>query len=423
MKEDITATIQVSRKTDIHSIAHDLLSEKTELSQQPKALFLFTTIHYKNEFTDILSTIKNEFSDVPLIGGTVSGFMSHKGCFTRGVVLLSLYGEKMEVTPAIGQNTKKNPKKAVEQVTESIGFQPTYDQNVLVDFASTAVIPHIPGIGQQNVVLSKTMGNQLLRLVPLMNKMNYGYDRADEILDMLAENYSDRLIIGGCTMDDNKMLENYQFYDDTVNENSVVAFNLSFPNTVCFENILGFKPLQKKFQVTELSKDKHILKKIDGKPARTRLFDELNIELVEPQRTYQLFKKSFYYPLGFKKDDIWHSFVIGIVYGDNLIGGSQIKNDELQLLSLSVGSIFENIKQHLQNIKHKDLSLLFGFACETFLETLGGRIYHIHKEFEQINTPFLIVFLSGESFYHPEIGSHHLYESLNLFTIEKSDTT
>ncbi|HMA83872.1 MAG TPA: FIST N-terminal domain-containing protein, partial [Candidatus Thermoplasmatota archaeon] len=341
MKEDITATIRVSRKTDIQSIAQDLLSEKSESSQQPKALFLFTTIHYKKEFTDILSMIKNEFSDVPLIGGTVSGFMSDEGCFTRGVVLLSLYGEKMEVTPAIGRNTKKNPKKAVEQVTESIGFQPLYDQNVLVEFASTAVIPHIPGIGQQNVILSKTVGNQLLKLVPLMNKMNYGYDRADEILDMLAETYSDRLIIGGCTMDDNKMLENYQFYDDQVNENSVVAFNLSFPNTVCFENILGFKPLQKRFQVTELSKDKHILKKIDGKPARTRLFDELNIELIEPQRTYQLFKKSFYYPLGYKKDDIWHSFVVGIVYGDNLIGGSQIKNDELQLLSLSVGSIFE----------------------------------------------------------------------------------
>ena len=41
MKEDITATIHVSRKTDIQSIAHDLLSEKSESSQQPKALFLF----------------------------------------------------------------------------------------------------------------------------------------------------------------------------------------------------------------------------------------------------------------------------------------------------------------------------------------------------------------------------------------------
>jgi len=423
LKDDIRATIRVSRKSDAESVTRDLLSGKLDSSQQPKALFLFTTIHYKKEFATILPIIKNEFSDVPLIGGTVSGFMSAEGCFTRGAVLLAVYGDELEVTPAIGRNTKKNPKKTVQQLTESIGFQPTYDQNVLVEFASTAVIPHIPGIGQQNVVLSKTMGNQLLKLVPIMNKMNYGYDRADEILDLLAETYSDRLIIGGCTMDDNKMLENYQFYNDRVNENTVVAFNLSFPNNVCFENILGFKPLQKRFQVTELSKDKHILKKIDGEPARKRLFDELNIELVEPKRTYQLFKKSFYYPLGFKKDDIWHSFVIGIVYGDNLIGGSQLKSDKLQLLSLSVGSIFENIQRHLKNIEDKHLSLLFGFACETFLETLGGQIYKIHKEFEKINTPFLIVFLSGESFYHPEYGSHHLYESLNLFTIEKSLST
>lgn len=419
MKNDITATIQVSRKSDGVSVANDLLSEQFESSQLPKAFFLFATIHYKKEFSTILSTIKNHHAETPLIGGTVSGFMSADGCFTRGVVLLRVYGSELEVTPAIGHNTKKNPKKAVKQIIDTIGLQPTYDQNVLVEFASTAVIPHIPGIGQQNVVLSKTMGNQLLKMIPLMNKMNYGYDRADELLDLLAETYNDRLIIGGCTMDDNKMLENYQFFNDKVNEHSVVTCNLSFPNKVCFENILGFKPLPKTFHVTELSKDKHILKKIDGIPARKRLFDELNTELVEPKRTYQLFKKSFYYPLGFKKDNIWHSFVIGIVYGNNLVGGSQIKSDELQLLSLSVGSIFENIKQHLKSIGHKDLSLLFGFACETFLETLGGRIYHVQKEFEQINTPFLIVFLSGESFYHPEYGSHHLYESLNLFTIEK----
>jgi hypothetical protein len=274
-------------------------------------------------------------------------------------------------------------------------------------------------MGQQNVILSSFLGNQLQKLVPLMNKLNFGYDRADEILNYLSETYTDRLIIGGCTMDDNKMLRNYQFLNDEIHENSVVALNLSLPNNIGFENILGFKPLNKTFKITDLSKDKHIIKKIDDESARNRFFNELNIELSEPKRTYQLFKKSFHYPLGYKKNGIWHSFVIGIIYGDNLIGGSQIENNELTLLSLSVGSIYQNIKNHLKEIKNKDLSLLFGFACETFLETLGARIYHIHKEFEKINVPFLILFLSGENFYHPSYGSHHLYESLNLFTIEK----
>jgi len=416
----IHVLISVSRKTDGVSVAKELLDHQKQSSDCPKAMFLFTTIHYKQEFKTILSSLKHHFPQSPLIGGTVSGFMSNEGCFTRGVVLLSIYGTDVEVSTAIGHNTKKNPHKAVNQITEAIEVQSTYDQNVLIEFTSTAVIPHIPGIGQQNVILSKTMGNQLLKLVPLMNKLNYGYDRADEILDLLADTYSDRLIIGGCTMDDNKMLHNYQFYHDQIHEHSVVALNVSLPNKIGFKHILGFTPLHKTFQITALSNDKHIIKKIDGKSARKRFFDELNIEITEPKRTYQLFQKSFYYPLGYKQDDIWHSFVIGIIYGDNLIGGSQIKSDELQLLSLSVGSIFQNIKNCSKDIKNNDLSLLFGFACETFLETVGGRIYQVHKEFEQINAPFLIVFLAGESFYHPAYGSHHLYESLNLFTIEKS---
>ncbi|MBS3802871.1 MAG: hypothetical protein KGY65_09005 [Candidatus Thermoplasmatota archaeon] len=421
MTDDVTVNICISRKTDGFSVANDLIEKEKNrsFSQQPKALFLFTTIHYKNEFASILSALKTNFLNVPLIGGTISGFMSNEGCYARGVILLIIYGEEIDVIQAIGHNTKKNPKKAVQQIAEGIDLQSRYNHNVLLEFASTAIIPHIPGLGQQNVILSTTVGNQIQKLVPIMNKFNYGYDRADELLDYLSEIYPDRLIIGGCTMDDNKMLENYQFYNDKVNKNAIVALNLSLPNPIGFEHILGFKPLDKTFQITELSKDKHMIKKIDGKSARKRLFEELNIEITEPKRTHQLFKKSFYYPLGFKKDDIWHSFVFGIIYGDALIGGSQIKSDTVRLLSLSVGSIFQNIKNHLKEIEQKDLCLLFGFACETFLETLGGRIYHIHEEFEKIDAPFLILFLSGESFYHPEIGSHHLYESLNLFTIER----
>lgn len=423
MKDDVTVSISISRKSDGVSVAEDLLKKQTQVSHQPKALFLFTTIHYEKEFSNILSSIKQMFKHTPLIGGSVSGFMTEEGCFTRGAVLLSLSGDQLAVSAAMGKNTKKNPRKAVQQIIEGIEKQTPYENNVLVEFASTAVIPHLPGIGQKNVILSTTVGNQLQKFVPLMNKFNYGYDRADEILDFLAESYEDRLIIGGCTMDDNKMLVNYQFFNDQYKENSLVALNLSFPNDIGFENILGFKPLDKTFTITDLSKDKHVIKKIDGESARNRLFDELNIELTEPKRTHQLFKKSFYYPLGYKKNDIWHSSVIGIIYGDNLIFGSQIKNKELTLLSLSVGSIYQNIKNHLKDLEKKDLSFLFGFACETFLETLGGRIYHIQKEFKQINTPFLVVFLSGESFYHPHYGCHHLYESMNLFTIEKSSHT
>ncbi|MEF8848462.1 MAG: hypothetical protein V5A68_04940 [Candidatus Thermoplasmatota archaeon] len=142
--------------------------------------------------------------------------------------------------------------------------------------------------------------------------------------------------------------------------------NISLPNEIYFESIIGFKPLDKKFHVTKLSSDRHVIKKIDGKSARKRFFDELKIDLSEIDHTHQLFKKSYYYPLGFKKDDIWHSVVIGIIYGDNIVAGSQILENDLTLLSLSMGSIQKNIEKNLKKISKKDISLLFGFACETF---------------------------------------------------------
>lgn len=418
--DTLQVNIAVSRQKDGLSVAEDLIEKTNKCDEQPKALFLFSTIHYESEFDNILSSLRNCFSEIPLIGGSVSGFMTHDGCFTRGVVLLCLYGDKLEVETAIGHNTKKNPRKAVKKVMKSLRDQPKYKNNIVVEFAPTAVIPNIPGLGQKNVILSSAIGNQLVKTIPLMTKLNYGFDRADEILDYLAEAYPDRLVIGGCTMDDNKMLGSFQFCNDQITKHSLVAMNVSFPHTVGFETIQGCKPLDKTFHITELSADKHVIKKLNGKSARKHLFDELNIEITEPKRTHQLFKKSFYYPLGFKENGIWHSVVIGIIYGDSLIGGSQIKEKDLTLLSLSVGSIYQNIRKHLEHICKKDISLLFGFACETFLETLGGRMYHIHEEFEKLKAPFLVVFLSGESFSHPDYGSHHLYESLNLFTIEKN---
>ncbi|MEF8848463.1 MAG: hypothetical protein V5A68_04945 [Candidatus Thermoplasmatota archaeon] len=144
--------------------------------------------------------------------------MANRGCFTRGVVLLLLKGDKVDVDAAIGANTKRNPKKAVKSVKKNLNSEGKFVNNVLVEFASTAVIPKIPGVGQKNVILSKLLGNILLKLMPLLTKFNYGYDRADEVLDYLSEIYDDRLIIGGCTMDDNKMLRNYQFYNNQIKE-------------------------------------------------------------------------------------------------------------------------------------------------------------------------------------------------------------
>ena len=80
---------------------------------------------------------------------------------------------------------------------------------------------------------------------------------------------------------DNKMLKNYQFYDNEVKENSLVLLSISTPYDIQTETILGYKVLDKKFNVDNISKDLHVIKELDGKGARSAIFEKLNLSIDE----------------------------------------------------------------------------------------------------------------------------------------------
>jgi hypothetical protein len=323
----------------------------------------------------------------------------------------------LNVAVGIGKNTKRNPRKAVDTVYEQIREKTKYENNVLIEILPTAVIPRLPRVGQKNVILSDKIGNTMVKLLPTMAKLNYGFDRADEILEMLSEKFQDGIIIGGCTMDDNKMLKNYQFFSNDVIENSIVLLSISTPLSIKSETILGYKILDKTFEINNISNDKHVIKELDGIGARSALFEKLNLSIGEIDSVYNLYKNAFYYPLGFKKDNLWHAGMIGLIYGENLIFANQILEKNLTLLSLSIEDIFSNINKSIDRINMNKNNCIFGFSCETFIETLGKNIYKIHSLFNRLNIPFLIPFVAGESIYNQEIGAHHLYESMNLISM------
>jgi hypothetical protein len=411
-------SVGMSRKWDAREAGREVIqSTLNKLDEDPSFVILFPTIHYEKfgGFKELLQGAKEILPEKTLlIGGTVSGFMNNFGCFTRGVSSIAISSSDIQFKVGIGKDTKKNPQKAVNTVFNQLKENKKYRNNVNIEILPTAVIPKLPGMGQKNVIYSKKMGNSFIKLLPAMTKLNYGFDRADEILEMLSEKFQDDIIIGGCTMDDNKMLKNYQFYNTDVKENSLLLLSISTPVDVYVETILGYKILEKKFKIDDISKDQHVINKIDGKGARTALFEKLNLSIDQIDSVYQLYKNAFYYPLGFKKDDLWHAGMIGLIYGENLIFANQIKDNNLTLLSLSIEKIFENIMKSIENIKNNDINFILGFSCETFIETLGKNIFKIHNLFSELNIPFLIPFVAGESIYTPSTGSHHLYESMNL---------
>ena len=343
--------------------------------------------------------------------------MNNYGCFARGTTAIAVSYSEMEVTTGIGHNTKRNPKKAVDTISKEINKKSEYPNKVLIEILPTAVIPNLPGFGQKNIIYSKKIGNSFIKLLPIMTKLNFGFDRADEIIEHLSKRFKDSVIVGGCTMDDNKMLRNYQFYSSEIKNNSLLVLNISIPNKIYTETIIGLKNLDVSFIVDNISKDKHVIKKIDGNGARSSLFKKLNLKIEEKADVYQLYKNAFYYPLGFKKENVWHAGMIGLIYGENLVFANKIENSTLTLLSLSIENIMKNLNESVNNLSEKNISFVLGFACETFIETLRNNIFEIQKSFEKLKVPYLIPFMAGESIYTPKLGSHHLYESLNILAI------
>ena len=94
-----------------------------KLTSKPTFAMLFSTIHYeKNQgLKTILNIAHTKIpSNTPLVGGTVTGFMSNEGCFTRGIVLMLVNSDEMNATIGFGEHTKKDPKTAVEKCSKMI---------------------------------------------------------------------------------------------------------------------------------------------------------------------------------------------------------------------------------------------------------------------------------------------------------------
>ncbi len=420
-ESEFEASVGLSRKWDAREAGREVARTAIkDLSRPPSFVLLFSTIHYEKHggFEEFLAGVWDVLpKETPLVGGTVAGFMNNFGCYTRGCSALAVSSLEINVKVGMGTNTKKNPKKAVESAFNDIYSEDRHKYNAIVELLPTAVIPKIPGMGQKNVILSKKMGDGFLKLFPAMKKLNYGYDRADEIIELVAEKNKDSIIIGGCTMDDNNFLRNYLFHGSEIEKNALLTLSISSSKEINSKTIVGYKVQDIKFNIDEISDDGHIIKKFNGKGARSALFEKLNLKIEEKEAVYHLYKNIYYYPLGFEKNGLWHACMIGLIYGENLIFGNIINDKELTLLTLSVRNTMKELDESVDYFYQKGSSFVFGFACETVLETLGKSIFEVQNSFKRIGVPFVVPFVAGESIYTPKIGAHHLYESINLISI------
>jgi hypothetical protein len=416
---EFKTSVEISRKWDGSEAASEITQKLKNKNLSPNFILLFTTIHYEKEFKKILNGIKNVFPNSPLVGGTVSGFITNEGCYTRGVTVLAVDYPNMDVSLGIGHNTKRDPKKAIETCMDSLKIKNSYENKILLEFMPTAVIPNIPAVGQKVIISSEIIGNNAVKLLPRMSYFNTGYDRADEVIELLSEEFKDHRIIGGCTMDDNKMLRSFQFFNEEYFKNSLCLLEISSDVKCNLHGTTAFEILDKGFEITQLSKDLHTIKEINNKKAKTAFLDFFNWKEGDLSDLYHFYRRIFYYPFGFQKSNKWHTCMMGGLWGENIILSVKAESNNMKFLSLSTGKLLNNTKDLLVNLDMENIHICFSIACETFIETLGDKIYSFKDLFSNYfkGTPYLIVFMAGESIYTNDEGYHHLYESINLLTM------
>jgi len=389
---------------------------KASLTNNPTFALLFSTIHYeKNEgFEKILNkTFLKIPSNTPLVGGTVAGFMNNSGCYTRGLSILLCYSDEIEVTTGVGHNTKRNPIKAAKSCADQIKKSTKKDWNnkILVNLVSSGIILKVPFVGSRKVLNTpKIFDNVVNPALTLVTKyLGRGLGREDEVLAELVKNLDGYTIIGGSTLDDNKWERGFQFYNNQVLTNSVIALAIMTNSETIINSTLGLKPTGIKINANKIGLYQSSIAKIDGNGATTKFFEKLGWS--KKYLNESLHRRTLYYPFCYKKGNQLCSRVLALVVGENLIFTNKI-DQEMELYTSSGHSLIQSIEPHLER-NSKKLELYV--ACCATLEALGKNTFKVYSKIKEKkqDEPFLLVFLSGEDAYSKGKELVRLNESFN----------
>jgi hypothetical protein len=415
------AAVGISRKWDAREAGREVArSTLQKLNSPPNFFLLFSTIHYEKYggFEEFLNGVWEVLPQgTPLVGGTVPGFMNNYGCFTRGTTGLAISSKNMDVSIGIGSNTKRNPKKAARNFTEMIKnnkMQSNYNNKFLFVLISGSIVPSFPGMGMKRVVKTKIPSSVVSRMLKTSLQVSQkGVGREDIILEEISKQMPDFSIVGGSSIDDNKMEKNYQFFNDKVFTNSVVGLSLQTDSPIHLDSQVAVKKTDKVFKA-QTAGEKYVINRINNKPATKTLFELL--DWPESFMDERLHRRTFFYPILFEKEGEIFPEVIGVLAGNSIVCGFDIKSDDLVIGQSSRKILLNAIKNSVENITEQgkpDLGLVI--YCSSFLEALGRDFFEVRRILMDAykEAPFLLIAAGGEDFRIPDKIPKHCNEMIN----------
>ena len=398
-----------------------------KLDKDPKFFLLYSTIHFDKEKNGMQKFVEAAYDQLPkgtpLIGGTVAGFINPYGCYTRGATGMAVSYSNMDVTVGIGHNTKRNPKKAAMECAEMINTgldKSRFENTFIIDLISGSLILQIPGVGRKRILGEVLSFAAELSYDFSLNVLQKGSGREDEVLrEFIKETRSKPTLSGSC-MDDNNLVNNYQFFGRNVIENSIIALAIKTDMEVSITKDPGTTKTDTYFHATKFSKDKRIIKEINNKPALQGFLDVMGwpIEYI----TERMYRKTWHYPFMFTdKDGREVQEVLGLVLGSSVLFSYMTESPKLQLLSASGKSMIGGVTYAIQKQKYKNPSVGIIINCAICLEALGHKVFTVKEELDKFfrDTPYLLVYVAGEGVNTPQNGLSYGNLTFNLATLNQ----
>lgn len=423
---EFKAAVGMSRKWDAREAGREVaINTLNQLNgKKPDFFLLFATIHYEKHggFQEFLNGVWEILPpNTPLIGGTVAGFMNPQGCYTRGTSALAVSYPNLEVTMGIGKNTKRTPHLAAKNCGEMIKKklnESKYKNKFVYELISGSVVVDAPTIGKRRVFKGKLfdfMGKFLS--YDFLSFFQKGTGREEDVIQTLSNVLGDYYLIGGSTIDDNNMLNNFQFYDKKVHTNSIVALGIAIDTSIFLNTTYGLIDSKTKINVTKIGKNKKTIVEVNDRPALEGYLSALGMD--KDFIDERLHRRTFFTPLGYAKDGILFPNVVGLIFGNSLIVGYKILSNDLTLFSASGRSLVGAIDENLDALSDKKILLSFIVSCSARLEALGCKIFFIREKLKDFygDIPFLLIYAGGEDTYSSATGVRHVNESFNTLSL------
>ena len=402
------AGVGLSRKWDAREAGREVAETALEKldGEKPKFFLLFSTIHYEKYggFQELLNGVWEVLPEgTPLIGGTVAGFMNNYGCFARGATALTVAYPNMDVAIGVGQNTKRNPRRAGRDCANMIRDklkETKFPHKFILDVISGGIVPQIGDLGRRKVIRGVSSKVALSLLNISLTTLQTGVGREEEVLTEFTKYFDDWYVLHCSSMDDGKAISNYQFFNKEVGTNMIVAMGVCTDTDVDISSCNSLSVI-KTFKVDKLSKDGRIIHRINGKPAAQEFLNLLGWP--EEYLDEQLFKRTFFYPIGFKKEGKWFAEIIGIIAENSIVVLHKIEDKNMAILSASGENLMEAVKKSLSMLNVRKPSIGIISTCEGRLEALGPQIFIVREELLKYfgEAPFIALYCGGEAIKKP----------------------